>query len=153
MLDIRRVVTGHDANGAAVVSIDEVSTNVISKRAGQAGCVIWTSETVPADITGDGDPALRDVNTSLAAGSVFRIVRYDPDVSPRRHRTASLDYAVVLSGEIDMELDGMTVHLKAGDTLVQRGTIHNWINRGTEPCLIAFVLLGAKPLEALGEVG
>lgn len=51
-----------------------------------------------------------------------------------------------------MELDHMTVHLKAGDVLVQRGTIHNWVNRGTEPCVIAFVLIAAKPATAGGKV-
>jgi quercetin dioxygenase-like cupin family protein len=59
---------------------------------------------------------------------------------------------VVISGEIDMELDdGVTAHLKAGDVLVQRGTIHNWVNRGTEPCVIAFVLISAEPVEASGK--
>ena len=62
---------------------------------------------------------------------MFRIVEYRPGVAPRNHRTESLDYAVVLSGEIDMELDGSVVHLRAGDVLVQRGTVHNWVNRGT----------------------
>jgi quercetin dioxygenase-like cupin family protein len=59
---------------------------------------------------------------------------------------------MVLSGEIYMELDGATVHLKAGDVLVQRGTIHNWVNRGTEPCVMAFVLIDAKPVEVGGKV-
>jgi quercetin dioxygenase-like cupin family protein len=82
---------------------------------------------------------------------VFRVVRYEPGVSPRNHRTDSIDYAVVMSGEIDMDLDGTVVHLKAGDVLVQRGTIHNWINKGKEPCIIAFTLVGAKPVTAGGK--
>jgi quercetin dioxygenase-like cupin family protein len=57
-----------------------------------------------------------------------------------------------MSGEIEMEMDGTTVQLRAGDVLVQRGTIHNWINRGTKPCLIAFVLVAAKPVERAGKV-
>jgi mannose-6-phosphate isomerase-like protein (cupin superfamily) len=57
-----------------------------------------------------------------------------------------------MKGEIDMELDEMTVHLKAGDVLVQRGTIHNWVNRGAEPCVIAFVLIAAEPVTAGGRV-
>jgi quercetin dioxygenase-like cupin family protein len=74
-------------------------------------------------------------------------------VAPRNHRTDSIDYAVVISGEIEMELDdGVTVKLKAGDVLVQRGTIHNWINRGTEPCTVAFVLISAKPVSANGRL-
>ena len=64
----------------------------------------------------------------------------------------SIDYAVVMSGEIDMELDDSVVHLKAGDVLVQRGTIHNWVNRGSEPCVIAFILIDAKPVEVGGKV-
>jgi quercetin dioxygenase-like cupin family protein len=151
-VQVRRVVTGHDANGHAVVKIDEVSKNVISSRPGQSACVVWTTESFPVDNTGDFDEALRQVGTTLKNGTVFRIVEFGPGVAPRNHRTDSIDYAVVLSGEIDMELDGAVVHLKTGDVLVQRGTIHNWINRGTQPCLIAFVLIDAKPVEAGGKV-
>ena len=75
---------------------------------------------------------------------MFRIVEYGPGVAPRNHRTESIDDAVVMAGEIDMDIDGSTVHLRAGDVLVQRGTIHNWNNRGTEPCVIAFVLIAAR---------
>jgi len=60
------------------------------------------------------------------------------------HRTKSIDYAVVISGEIDMLLDDSEVHLKAGDVLVQRGTNHAWVNRAKENCRIAFVLVDAK---------
>jgi mannose-6-phosphate isomerase-like protein (cupin superfamily) len=67
------------------------------------------------------------------------------------HRTDSLDYAVVISGEIDMDLDIGSVHLKAGDVVVQRGTIHNWVNKGKEPCVIAFTLIASKPVTAGGK--
>ncbi|MFT8246100.1 cupin domain-containing protein [Roseomonas sp. BN140053] len=150
-LAIRRVVTGHDPQGKSVVRFDEISDNIVSGRPGQAGCVIWTTESVPADNDGNEDAARRAVGTSLDAGTVFRVVEYAPGVTPRNHRTDSIDYAVVISGEIDMALDDTEVHLKAGDVLVQRGTIHNWINRGTEPCRIAFVLVGAKPATAGGK--
>jgi quercetin dioxygenase-like cupin family protein len=83
---------------------------------------------------------------------VFRVVSFGPGVAPRNHRTDSIDYATVISGEIDMVLDGEAVRLKAGDVLVQRGTIHNWVNKGTEPCVIAFVLVTAKPVTAGGKV-
>jgi len=73
-------------------------------------------------------------------------------VAPRNHRTDSVDFAVVISGEIDMKLDDETVHLKAGDVLVQRGTIHDWINKGKEPCVIAFTLVSAKSVTAGGKV-
>ena len=89
----------------------------------------------------------------MPGGSVFRVVEYAPGRPPRNHRTDSIDYAIVMRGEIDMELDdGVSVHLRAGDVLVQRGTIHNWQNNGTEPCLIAFILIDAKPVEAGGKV-
>jgi quercetin dioxygenase-like cupin family protein len=151
-VQVRRVVTGHDKDGRAVVKIDEVSKNVISSRPGQSACVVWTTESFPINNTGDADEGLRQVGTTLKNGTVFRIVEFGPGVAPRNHRTDSIDYAVVLSGEIDMELDGAVVHLKTGDVLVQRGTIHNWINRSTQPCLIAFVLIDAKPVEAGGKV-
>ena len=151
-IKVRRVITGHDASGRAVVKIDEGSKNVISNRPGASACVIWTTDSIPADNSGDGDAALKKVGTTLPGGTVFRVVEFSPGVSPRVHRTDSIDYAVVISGEIDMELEkGKEVHLKAGDVLVQRGTVHNWINRGKTPCVIAFSLIDAKPASAGGN--
>jgi quercetin dioxygenase-like cupin family protein len=151
-LQVRRVVTGHDQNGRAMVSIDELSKNLVSGRPGQMGCVVWTTEGFPVDNTGSGDAGLRKSGTTLRDGTVFRVVEFGPGVSPRNHRTDSIDYAVVISGEIDMQLDDSTVTLKAGDVLVQRGTIHNWINKTDKPCVIAFVLIDAKPVEVGGKV-
>ena len=151
-LKIRRVVTGHDASGHAIIKIDEVAENLVSSRAGATACVVWTTEGFPVDNTGEEDAGLRKTGTTLDNGTVFRILELAPGVSPRSHRTDSIDYAVVMSGQVDMELDGTTVHLKAGDVLVQRGTIHNWVNRGTEPCVIAFVLIAAKPVTVGGKV-
>jgi quercetin dioxygenase-like cupin family protein len=151
-LHVRRVVTGHDDKGRAIVKIDEVSKNVIANRPGATACVVWTTESFPVDNTGDADEGLRKVGTTLKNGTVFRVIEFAPGVTPRNHRTDSIDYAVVLSGEIDMEIEDSVVHLNAGDVLVQRGTIHNWVNRGTEPCVMAFVLIDAKPVEAGGKV-
>ena len=151
-MKLRRVVTGHDAKGRAVVKIDELCKNIISRRPQHQSCVVWSSGEFPVDVSGDGDGGAREVGTTDPNGTVFRVVEYRPGVAPRNHRTESIDYAVVLSGEIDMELDdGVSVHLRQGDALVQRGTIHNWVNRGTQPCVIAFVLVAAKPvLNAVG---
>ena len=151
-LKIRRVITGHDATGKAIVKIDEVCSNVISGRPGATSCVVWTSEGFPVNNSGQADESGRKVGTTLANGTVFRMIEFAPGVAPRNHRTDSIDYGVILSGEIDMELDGTAVRLKAGDTFVQRGTIHNWINRGTEPCVLAVILVDAKPVEAGGKV-
>ena len=149
---VRRVVTGHDAKGRAVVKIDEIAKNVISNRPGASAAVIWTTDAIPADNSGEGDAALKKVGTTLPGGTVFRVVEFSPGLSPRVHRTDSIDYAVIVSGEIDMELEkGSEVHLRAGDVLVQRGTVHNWINRGKAPCVIAFALIDAKPATAAGK--
>jgi quercetin dioxygenase-like cupin family protein len=150
-LNIRRVVTGHDDQGRAKVLIDEAVKNVTSQRPGALYSVIWSSEGFPVNNDGNADPSGKKIGTTIPNGTVFRIVSFGSGVAPRNHRTDSIDYAVVMSGEIDMDLDGTTVHLKAGDVLVQRGTIHNWINKGTEPCVIAFTLVSAKSVSAGGN--
>src|SRR5262245_27862325 len=152
-LTIRRVVTGHDENGRAIVSIDESVKNVAQTRPGAEAAVIWTSEGFPVDNDGSADTSGRKVGSTLDNGTVFRVVSFGPGVTPRNHRTDSIDYGTVISGEIDMELDdGRSVHLKASDVLVQRGTIHNWVNNGTAPCVIAFAQVAAKPVTAGGKV-
>src|SRR5215470_8098452 len=151
-LQIRRVVTGHDQNGRAIVSIDEICTNVMSRRPAHSSCVVWSTGEFPTDNDVNADGGARPLASVDPNGTVYRLDEYAQGVAPRNHRTESIDYAVVMSGEIDMELDGTNVHLKAGDVLVQRGTIHNWNNKGTEPCLIAFVLVAAKPVERAGEL-
>ena len=145
------MVTGHDTQGRAKVLVDEQVKNVISNRPGATSSVIWSSEGFPVNNDGDQDPTGKCIKTTVDNGTVFRVVKFDPGVIPRNHRTDSIDYAVVISGEIDMELDVGTVHLKQGDVLVQRGTIHNWVNKGKEPCVIAFMLVSAKPVTAGGK--
>jgi mannose-6-phosphate isomerase-like protein (cupin superfamily) len=151
---VRRVVTGHDANGKANVLIDEVCTDF--KEGRPKGWIrnIWTTDTVPANNDGNEDKSTRPGKfTMIENGSVFRILHFLPGVQKRMHRTDSIDYLVVMEGEIDMELDdGVEVRLKRGDVMVQRGTIHNWVNRGTEPCTLAVILIHAKPVEVGGKV-
>ena len=120
-------------SGHAIVAFDETTTNVVSGRPGAQMSVIWTTQGFPVNNDGNDDASRRQTGTTLDNGTVFRVVSFGPGVTPRNHRTDSIDYAVVMSGEIDMELDdGVTVRLKAGDVLVQRGTIHNWVNKGTD---------------------
>jgi quercetin dioxygenase-like cupin family protein len=149
-LEIRRVVTGHDDQGRSIVLSDQVVSGEYS-RPGTTRRVLWTTEGFPVDNDGDEDTADREVGTTLPNGTVFRVVQWEPGNGPRMHRTDSIDYALVLSGEVDMELDDTTVHLKAGDALVQRGTVHNWVNNGTEPCRIAFILVDARPVTVNGQ--
>jgi quercetin dioxygenase-like cupin family protein len=152
-LQVRRVVTGHDANGRAVVKFDEISGRLKEGRPGAISTNIWTTATSPADNSGDADSGAAEVGTMLPGGTVFRVIEFKPGVARRMHRTDSIDYLVVMSGEIDMQLDdGVEVHIKAGDVMVQRGTIHNWVNRGTESCIVAVVLVHAHPVQAGGKV-
>jgi quercetin dioxygenase-like cupin family protein len=87
--------------------------------------VVWITEGFSVDNDGNEDPSRKTIGTAVPNGSVFRVVSLRPGVTPRNHRTDSFDYTAVMSGEIDMELDIGSVHLNAGDVLVQRSTIHN----------------------------
>lgn len=148
---IRRVVTGHDANGVARVLIDGPATNVRSSRPGSASTLIWSSDEMPVDIAiGENaeDYGARVLGTAPPEnGTRFTINDIPPGRPGLMHRTETLDYAIVLVGEVDMVMDNeATVTLKTGDVVVQRGTNHSWVNRGNAPARIAFVLLDAKPL-------
>ena len=149
---VRRVVTGHNAEGKAVVVYDGISDNVVSTRPNQSAAVLWQTSRFPADNNEAADAAKVPVKTVNPNGTVFRMVELLPGVARRVHRTESVDYGIILSGEIVMELDDTEVRLRAGDCLVQRGTVHNWVNRGTEPCVIVFVLVAAEPAVAGGKV-
>jgi mannose-6-phosphate isomerase-like protein (cupin superfamily) len=148
-MKIRRVVTSHDAQGKAIVAIDEISKDVVSLRAGAVTANLWSTRGFPVDNSGAADGAKDITGTTRDGGTVFRIIEYGPGVTPRNHRTNSIDYAV--SGEIDMELDDGMVTLRAGDMLVQRGTVHNWVNRYKVPCVIAFVLIDAHAVAPGGK--
>ena len=117
---IRRVVTGHDDNGRAVVKIDEVCSHFRPGRGNAFVCNVWTTDTSPADNDGEDDGGKRAGKFStIENGSVFRILDFRPGLERRVHRTNSIDYIVVMSGEIDMELEtGEEVHLKAGDVIL-----------------------------------
>jgi quercetin dioxygenase-like cupin family protein len=150
-LQMRRVITGHDAAGQATVKIDDIVENSFEGRPGATVYPVWSSVGFPINNDGQEDEGLRKTGTTLPNGTIFRVLEFAPGLAPRNHRTDSIDYGIILSGEIDMELDGSSVHLKAGDVLVQRGTIHNWINRGSETCVIAIVLIDAKSVEVGGK--
>jgi uncharacterized cupin superfamily protein len=159
-LIVRRVVTGHDGNGKAVVASDERIT-AVSRRIGKniTGCEMWSTDRIPVDNSPDADAAQRAGfvkrynYVGSGQGVAFRITEWAPGHSRFTHRTETMDFAILLSGEIDMELDdGEVVHLKPGDVVIQRGTIHTWVNRGSVPAVTAFVLIDAKPSEVDGEL-
>jgi len=147
---IRRIVTGHDADSVAKVIIDAPATNWKSSSPGTVSTLIWSTDATPADIAVGAtveDLGARILGTAPPPnGTRFAVIDFPPGNHARMHRTETLDYVIVIAGEIDMDMDRSTVHLKAGDVMVQRGTNHAWINRGTAPARLAFVLIDAAPL-------
>jgi mannose-6-phosphate isomerase-like protein (cupin superfamily) len=171
--ELRRVVTTVDKDGKAVVLFDgENPHREIRPLRGNISRALWATTGAPADMQGTQDHAEGVKMTSpVNGGTVFRIIDYPPikpehemldnnarmhelkdeaaikGLPPRHpfmHRTCSVDYALVLQGEIDMLLDDSEIHLKAGDVLIQQGTNHAWVNRSNAMCRIAFVLVDAK---------
>lgn len=171
---IRRVVTGHDAQGRSIIAGDGPSPNTIAVLESPAFGMtdLWVTHDAPADNTGTTDPAARKIVLEPPPrGTIFRVVEFppdaqlagkfdrveafeaigardalDPDASrhPGMHRTHSVDYAIVLSGEIWAVMDVSETLLRAGDCLVQRGTNHAWSNRSHASCLVAFILVDAR---------
>jgi len=144
---IRRIVTGHNSDGRAVVIEDATISGPRS-----FATLVWSTATSPADNADETDGATRDVGVTLPGGTVFRIGELEPGHRSPMHRTVSLDYALVLDGELVLELDGGDeVRLRTGDVVVQRGTNHIWSNDSDRPCRIAFVLIDAEPLTINGH--
>jgi len=181
--EFRRVVTGHDASGKAIVVKDSTASQYLERpnRPGVRLTNFWIERGSPAEYDGPAETCTGDfVLHPPPMGSTFRCVEFlpeDPEVMktldgktafgemgaganivenarhPFMHRTDSLDYAIVLSGEIWMMLDEEEddLLLKAGDVLIQRGNNHAWSNRGTEPCVIAFVLIDGVTTRTAAE--
>lgn len=173
MRSTRRIITGHDSRGKAVVLFDDLVP--AKQRGGNGVTLFWVTSEFPVDAAGSADRAQTPVGVPPpASGTVFRVVDFAP-ASPHAapvdhiailramgidpatqgyarhantHRTKTIDYAIVLDGEIDMLLDDSEIHVKAGDVLVQQATNHAWVNNGTKPCRIAFILIDARTPEA-----
>ena len=176
---IRRVVTGHDGNGKAIVLEDRdapaVRTNPL--RPGHISTDLWKTTSTPVIVKrAEGDPTEGPKQIHpLPGGTVFRISEIAPETEairnmsaeqarevfkamgnenastfgenkrhPFMHRTETIDYAVVLEGEITMLLDDSEVHLKAGDVVIQRGTNHAWSNRSKKPAKMLYVLIDGQ---------
>jgi mannose-6-phosphate isomerase-like protein (cupin superfamily) len=169
--EVRRVVTKLDASGKAVVMIDE-RTRLTAPRPPNYAANIWVTDRSLPDFSSTVDRGRTKIGLMPPkSGTVFRIVEFAPDSAgehpadmnhmmkivgagapkrglpprhPMMHRTRSLDYAIILSGEIDMLLDDSEVHLKAGDVVVQQATNHAWVNRSGKPCRVAFILMDSQ---------
>ncbi len=148
---IRRVVTGHDDKNIAKVIIEGAAQNICGNRPGQFTTMMWCTDSAPCAMpVGETaeDMGARVLGTyPPVAGTRFMIAEYPPNNKPTMHRTETVDYIIVLSGRIDMEMDkGELVTLGPGEVMIQRGTNHAWINRYDEVCRMAFVLVDAAPL-------
>ena len=144
-MEVRRIVTGVNDAGQSTVWIDGPATNAVSRRPGHQSRLIWVTEETPASIFGETDEGARDIGRPPPSnGTIFRVIEIAPGCTAEMHSTETIDYLVVISGEMNMELESSTVHLTAGDVIVQRGTLHNWVNNGSEPCRIAAVLIDAS---------
>jgi len=177
---VRRVLTGHDAEGRSTIIADGMAPNVkeMPSFPGLALTDLWETASAPAGNDGHTDAAARPVHLEPPKnGTLFRIVEFPPDSSrpqsadgregfkaigaghvqdrrsadPMMHKTSTVDYIVVLKGEIYAVLEKGETLLRPGDVFVQRGTNHSWSVRGSEPCIIAVVLVNAKPLAAAGK--
>jgi len=149
---VRRVVTGHNEKSQAVFISDQQFQPENIPSGDAAFSLLWTSPVLPADNNDNTDGRERDAGLTLKQGSVIRIVDMLPGGESPMHRTNSLDYGIVLSGSVELELDdNTTTVLNAGDICVQRGTIHLWRTVGDEPCRIVFVLTEALPYKHKGQ--
>lgn len=172
---VRRVVTGHDGDGKSIIISDGPADNIktMADMPGLALTDLWETKGAPASNDGSADAADRPVHLEPPRnGSILRIVEFPPDSrwrhltdgkagfdsigaghaqdahssDPMMHKTATIDYIIVLKGEIYAVLDKTETRLKPGDVFIQRGTNHSWSVRGEEPCLIAAVLIAAAPI-------
>jgi len=172
---VRRVITGHNKEGRSVFLMDGLAPNIkeMESMPGVALTDLWETTTSPASNAGDADAAARPVRLEPPkAGTLLRIVEFPPDSQwrnradagrafqsigaghapdrssddPMRHKTDTVDYIIVLKGEIYALMDEGETLLKAGDILIQRGTNHSWSVRGNEPCIVAAVLVSAQPV-------
>lgn len=172
---VRRVVTGHDGDGKSIFISDAHAPNVLEMASmpGLALTDLWETKGAPASNEGSADAAARPVHLEPPKnGTILRIVEFPPDThwrqnanaraafdsigaghaqdkrsaDPMMHKTATVDYIIVLKGEIWAVMDKGETLLRAGDILVQRGTNHSWSVRANEPCIIAAVLVNASPI-------
>src|SRR3954447_4450466 len=160
MSGLRRITTGHDAEGRAVLAADEqLESTGLAEDQGRTDArffQVWATHEIPVDLS-DGAVARQREGwmatiVGTGSGSVLRVGVLEPGARSPMHRTESLDYGICLEGECDMELDGgEVVTVRAGDIVVQRGTNHVWHNRGDGPCRFAWILLDAEAVEIGGR--
>lgn len=169
---VRRIVTGHNAEGRSVFVEDRICPHVVRRGNGNVIVELWSTDEHPADNSGFKDPGIpKKVLDTGRNGSIFHIVVYPPDALRAAaiaesvvkgekpdsrykgdgrhfgfHKTETLDYAIVLKGEIYALMDQGETRMTAGDVLIQRGTSHAWSNRSDKPCSVLFAMIPSRPL-------
>jgi mannose-6-phosphate isomerase-like protein (cupin superfamily) len=175
---IHRVVTGHDAQGKAIVASNGPLPTVVEVAAipGTVFHEVWATEATPAPVDNGADPTQGPLRLPPPAhGTRIRFVDIPPDTAeflaqgaarmhdafaqigdsgastvkrdsphPLMHRTESIDYGIVIEGELTLVLDDSEVQLRPGSVVVQRGTNHAWANRSDRPCRMLFVLIDGR---------
>jgi mannose-6-phosphate isomerase-like protein (cupin superfamily) len=144
---MRRVVCGHRADGSDGVLIDGPPSSV-SANAGYVFTDVWSVDSPSVDTTDRTEQtSISDICALPHGSSRFRVGVFPPMEQPEIwHRTDSVDYEYVISGEIDLFMDdGTSVTLRAGDCNVQLGGNHQWWNKSDEPCVMAIVMIGVHP--------
>lgn len=175
---IHRVVTGHDADGKAIVASNGPLPTVaeIAAIPGTVFHEVWSTQGSPAPVDKGADPTLGPLMLPPPKrGTRIRFVDIPPDSAellshgaarmkdafaqvgdvaastvkadsphPLMHRTETVDYGVVIEGELTLVLDDSEVELKPGSVVVQRGTNHAWANRSGKPCRMLFVLVDGQ---------
>lgn len=153
----RRVVTGHDPQGNSVFVLDGPPPVVRTAPDGAYFFELWNTDAVPAPIAPtEPEPTERDLTVPPAPGGTkIRINEFPPGVVSPTHRTETVDYGIVLDGEVVLVLDHeQETVLKAGDVVVQRGTDHRWENRTDSVARMAFILVdGAFTPELVELIG
>jgi mannose-6-phosphate isomerase-like protein (cupin superfamily) len=172
---IHRIVTGHNKQGKAVISINDQASNAVEIKGWPGLWVtdLWTTDEMPIDNMTEHDRGARPLrHDPTPNGTIFRVVEFPPESKmggidakaafehlgsttkpreedtakhPSMHKTKSIDYLVVIAGEMWMVMEEGEVLLRPGDCIVQRGTNHAWVNKGDVPCLLAAILIDAQP--------
>lgn len=147
---IRRIVTGHDKDGKAVVWIDGFATNHKYPNPRMISTLLWCTDEAPGDFMKDEDFGSRVLGTAPPPNGtrcMFSVLQpgHAAKEWPHMHRTDTIDYKVIISGEVTMYLDNSKVVCKPGDIIIQRGTNHAWVNEGSAPCRSMTVLVDGKP--------
>jgi len=150
----RRIVTGIK-DGKSVITEDQIVENAVEHLPGLIISDIWNSNKMPASLGNAQDIPNTGLPQVPKNGTYFRYVVIPPDkelgidwekgaLHPLMHQTDTLDYIILLSGELHLILEGEETVLHAGDIVIQRGTNHAWSNRSSEPCIQLAVLVDAE---------